>query len=177
MVSFLGADDARIQSDGTQSAEESGVLDLHAAVHHHLDASLASALRSFFVNHAQLHPDHFRSYGDGFLDNAGNVRGLAKNIHDFDGARHVAQRRVRPEAKHFFFAWIYRCHIVTFRPHVDRGEVAGAEWIRGQPHHSDALVALQNPNAIRGRGGEPAAIDRRIGAYAVAHYPLLADAS
>ncbi len=98
----------------------------------------AGAFRGFFVDHAELHPDHFRARGDGLIHDRRNGRRLAENIDDFDRARHIAQRRIRTPAQHFFLARIYRNHIVTLRQHINRREMAGPERIRRQPHHRDA---------------------------------------
>src|SRR5690349_19651004 len=50
IVSFLGADDARVQSDSAESAEESGVLDFNAMVHHYFKTGLPGALGGCFMD-------------------------------------------------------------------------------------------------------------------------------
>ena len=79
MVSSFGVDHARIQTDGAQSTEKPCVLDFHAAIHDDLEAGLAGTFRRSFVNHAELHPDDLGAGRDGFLDDSGNGRWLAKN--------------------------------------------------------------------------------------------------
>src|SRR5260370_19917694 len=176
-VSFPGAVDAGVQSDGAESAEESRVFDLDAVIYHDFEAGLPGALGGCFMNHAELHPDHFGPGGDGLFPDIRNGHGLTKNVHDFERAGHVAHGRIRAPAQHFRFARIHRRHIVAFRQHVDRRKVARPERIRREAHHGDALVRLQDVDAIRRRGCEPALIHYRVAAYAVSHYALLAESS
>src|SRR4029453_1946539 len=42
--------------DPVEPAEQARVLDLHAAVHHHVEPRLARLRRRAFVDHADLHP-------------------------------------------------------------------------------------------------------------------------
>src|SRR5690349_20616410 len=45
--------------------------------------------------------------------------------------------------------------------------MARAEGVRGEPHHGDATVALEDAQAVEGGIREPAAIDGRVAAHAI----------
>src|SRR5580700_9406134 len=139
ILSFQSADYARIQTDGAQSSEEPRVFNFNATIHHHFETRFPGPAGGRFVDHAQLHPDHFHSTFDGLFDDIGNSRRLAKNIHNLDWPGHVAQRRVTGFSQYLSFARIYRGDVITVRDHINRGEMAGTEWIRGKPHHGNPL--------------------------------------
>src|SRR5580693_4264911 len=67
-LTAFGANYRRIHANSVEAAEETSMFDFHAAVHHHFKTGLLGTFGGFFLDHAELHPDHLRAHGDGLLD-------------------------------------------------------------------------------------------------------------
>jgi hypothetical protein len=72
------------------------VLQLHAAVHHHVQAGAHRALGGLFVHDAELHPHHLRPDLNGLLDDRRHLAGAAKDVYDLNRMfpRCLDQRRI-----------------------------------------------------------------------------------
>src|ERR1700687_1304380 len=174
MVSLLRADHAGIQPERAEAAEESGVLNFNATIHHYFQTRVARALRGLFVNHAKLHPDDLRADFNRFLDDSGHCGGFAENVHDVHRTGYLKKCRIGLEVQHFLLTRIHRNHVEAFLPQINRREMAGAEWIGRKAHHGNPLIAFEYPDTIRNSGCKPALVHWRVAAYAVGHYALLA---
>lgn len=69
---------------GALSGQQALQLDLHAAIHHDLQARLAGALSGFFVDDAQLNPDRLGADGDSRLNRLWHVLRAAEDVYDVD---------------------------------------------------------------------------------------------
>ena len=64
------------------------MLDFNAAIHHDFEAGSPRPLGGFFMNHAELHPDHLSASGDGLVHDLGDGGGLAENVDNLYVARY-----------------------------------------------------------------------------------------
>src|SRR5690606_14955538 len=67
------ADLAGVETGQVQAAVEAGVLDLHAAVHHHRQPRALGERRGLLVPGAELQPQRGGARVDGLLGDAGQV--------------------------------------------------------------------------------------------------------
>src|SRR4051812_40402388 len=143
----FGRDDLRVHAGPAQSPEEPAVLDLHAAVFHHVQPRAFRAGARGLVVNAQLHPEHLRADGDRILGERGNLAGFAEAVHHVDLLRDVPQRLVAPLAQDRVVTRIHRDHPVAVLLHVLRREIARAVPLGRKAHHRERLVAPQDaPN-------------------------------
>jgi len=73
----FGGNDAGVEAGQVQAAVETGMLNLHAAVHHDVEPGGFRFLRHVLVPGAQLQPQCLGARGDGFIQNARQVVVLA----------------------------------------------------------------------------------------------------
>src|SRR3954464_10990312 len=84
-------DDVRIHTNPVQSAEKPAVLDLYAPVHDRLEAGLPRLGGGGLVADPELLPQHPGADGDRLLCDRHHILGLAKDVHDADLLRDIAQ--------------------------------------------------------------------------------------
>src|SRR5262249_52432269 len=123
-VRALGGDHARVDADEAEPAEQPGVLDLHATVHHNFETGLPCLFRRTLVDDADLHPDDLRADRYRFLDDRGDVVRLAKNVDDVDLSRDFPQGRVALLAEDLGVGRIDWDHAVAVLLEVLGGEEA-----------------------------------------------------
>ena len=70
------------------------VLDLHAAVLDDLEPGGLGLAPRLLVRHAELHPQHLRADGDGFVGERGDLLAPAEAVDDVDLVRDLRQRLV-----------------------------------------------------------------------------------
>ena len=120
-----------------EPAEQAPVLDLHAAVHDHLQPGLARPVGGFVVDHAHLHPQHLRTDGDGLLGDRGDLFALAEAVDDIDLLRDVTQAGIALFAEDFRVFGFTGIDAVAVLLHVLGGKIARPPPVGGQAHNGD----------------------------------------
>src|SRR4051812_12003123 len=140
----FGRDDLGVHAGPTQSPEEAAMLDLHAAVLHHLEPRGLGPGPGGVVVNAQLHPEHLGPDRDRILGERGDLGGPAEAVHDVDLVGNVPQRLVATLTEDRVVARIHRDDPITMFLHVLRGEIARAVPLGRQPHHGERLAAAKD---------------------------------
>src|SRR6476661_3677761 len=91
---------ARIDAGPIEAAEDARVLDLHATVHHDLEAGGGRASRGVVVDNAKLHPQYLGADCNGVLGDGRDVGRLAKAVDDVDRFGYRAQVGIALLAEH-----------------------------------------------------------------------------
>src|SRR5690349_4712253 len=141
----FGRDDLRVHPRPAQPAEETAVLDLHAAVLDHFQPRGLGAGAGGVAVNAQLHPQDLRADGDRVLGDGGDLGRLPEAVHDVHLLRDVPQRLVAALAQDGVVARVHRDHPVAVFLHVLGRKVARAMPLGRKAHHGDRLVAAKDP--------------------------------
>src|SRR5262245_48606890 len=104
----LGRDHARVHARPVEAPEDARVLDLHATIHHDVEAAVERDPRSFLVADAELHPQHFRADGDRFTRDRLDVRRLSKAVDHVDRLADRGEIGKATLAEYFLVRWIHR---------------------------------------------------------------------
>ena len=65
------------------------MLDLHAAIHHHVQTGLPRTLRRFLVDNTKLHPDNLGANIDRILSEWQYLVGALKDLHNIYGLGNI----------------------------------------------------------------------------------------
>jgi hypothetical protein len=124
------------------------VLDEDAAVLHNLESGVSGFFGSGFVGDAELHPDHLRADGDGFIDDRRHILRFAEYIDNFDQSaffrRNRQKRRPAFQPEHDVDRRIDRIDGVPRLNHVPGNAIARPLRLVRKPDDGDMTVSFEN---------------------------------
>src|SRR3954470_22740548 len=140
-------DHLRIHARPVQAAEQARVLDLHAAVHHHVQAGGPRLGGRFLVHHPDLQPKALRTDRDGFVGDRRDVRAAAEAVHHVDlharfgGSAHAGIAALAQDLRR---AGIDRHDAVAVLLHVLGREEAGPVPLGRKPNDREGAAACED---------------------------------
>src|SRR5580658_5551786 len=119
------ADNAGIYSAPRKFSAQTAEFDFGATVHHDFQACRLGLLRRRIIPHAQLHPYHLGTDGDGVIDDRADLVGRPEHVDHVDLVGNVAQRGVDTLAQLVFTsgAGVDRDNAVAFALQVLHYEI------------------------------------------------------
>jgi hypothetical protein len=117
-------DQAGVDAGPVEAAEDARVLDLHAAVHHDVEARVACPLCRLVVDDAELHPQHLCADCDRRIGNRRDVARPSEAVDDIDGLGNRPHVGIALLPEHLVVTRIHRNDPIAVVLHVLRSEIA-----------------------------------------------------
>jgi hypothetical protein len=115
-----------IHASPVETAQNSSVLDFHAAVHDDVEARSYGTFRGFMVDDSKLHPQDVGADGDRIVGDGADFRGFTEAVDEIHVVWNRTEVRIAFLSQHFGVARIHRDDPVPVVFHVLRREVARA---------------------------------------------------
>ena len=136
------------------------MLNLHALIHHHVQASSLTNRGSLLTPGAQLHPHGLRAQIHSLLNHARQVLVTAENLHQIRDLRQVLQRRVHRLTQHKLALRrqnrVHKIQLVRRRRlQIRRHKVGGTRNLIAHTHNRNRAGITQNVQTLRGGRTHP----------------------
>ena len=136
------------------------MLNLHALIHHHVQAGSLTDCGGLLVPGAQLHPHGLRAQIHSLLNHARQVLVTAENLHQVRDLRQILQRWVHRLTQHELALRrqnrVHKIQLVRRRRlQVCRHEVGGARNLIAHTHDRDGAGITQNVQTLGGGRTHP----------------------
>ena len=149
LVPATGRDHAGVDAGPVQPTEQARMLDLDAAVHHHVEPGFGGEPCRFHVLHPDLLPEASGADGDRLPGDRQDVFGATEHVDDVDRHLDRLQARMATLAQDLRVPGVHRHDAVAVLLHVLGGEETGAVPLGGQADHGDGAGGAQD--AAEGR--------------------------
>src|SRR6478736_6928164 len=147
---FAVVDDAPVDANPTDLAGEPSILDLGAAVHHHLQSGVLGHLRRLVVADPKLHPHHLGADGNGLAHDLRRGIWRAEHVDHIDRRLDFGKRSVDLLSEKLFagVSGIDWNDPVAFGHEIFHGEIAWPRLRRARPYEGKGAAARKNASDI-----------------------------